>query len=274
MHEDRLLKTLAFPDETAQWAHNCAMFDLQRIRECAGEVRGRMTAAAARAGRSPEEITLIAVTKTWPAELVVAAYGAGLRQFGENRPEELAAKRPLVEAALGPNPSIAWHLIGTLQSRKTGLAAAHADVFHALDRQKIARRLAADLAAAGRVLPTFVEVNLSGEASKSGLAMTRWEEDATQRAALRTLIVALQATAALPPLGLMTMAPWDAPPGDIRAVFRRCRLLAEWLAGELPDAPRMALSMGMTDDYEIAIEEGATHVRVGRALFGEREAKL
>ncbi len=233
-----------------------------------------MAAAAARAGRSPDEITLVAVTKMWPAELVVAAHGASLRHFGENRPEELAAKRPPVEAALGPDAGITWHLIGTLQSRKTALAAVSADVFHALDREKIVRRLAADLSAAGRVLPAFVEVNLSGEASKSGLMMTRWEEDATQRAALRTLMVALQATAALPPLGLMTMAPWDAPPDDIRAVFRRGRLLAEWLAGELLDAPRLALSMGMTDDYEIAIEEGATHVRVGRALFGEREAKL
>jgi len=250
------------------------MFDPQRIRERAGEVRGRIAAAAARAGRSSDEITLVAVTKTWPAELVVAAYGAGLRHFGENRPEELAAKRPLVEAALGPDVGITWHLIGTLQSRKTELAAAHADVFHALDREKIARRLAASLRAAGRVLPVFVEVNLSGEASKSGLTMTQWEEDATQRAALRTLLVALQESAVLPPVGLMTMAPWDAPPDDIRAVFRRGRLLAEWLAGERPDAPRPALSMGMTDDYEIAIEEGATHVRVGRALFGEREAKL
>jgi len=250
------------------------MLNWQQIRERQEVVQARIAAAAARAGRAADEVTLVAVTKTWPAQLIIEAYDAGLSHFGENRPEELAAKRPLIEDALGPHVGLTWHLIGTLQSRKTGLAAAHADVFHALDREKIARRLAADLSAAGRVLPVFVEVNLSGEASKSGLAMTRWEEDATQRAALRTLLVALQATVALPPLGLMTMAPWDAPPDDIRAVFRRGRLLGEWLAGELPDAPRLALSMGMTDDYEIAIEEGATHVRVGRALFGEREAKL
>ena len=250
------------------------MLNWQQIRERHEVVQTRIAAAAARTGRAADEVTLVAVTKTWPAQLVIEAYDAGLFHFGENRPEELTAKRPLVEAALGPNSGITWHLIGTLQSRKTELAAASADVFHALDREKIARRLAADLRAAGRVLPVFVEVNLSGEASKSGLMMTHWEEDATQRAALRTLMVALQASAVLPPVGLMTMAPWDAPPDDIRAVFRRGRLLAEWLAGERPDAPRPALSMGMTDDYEIAIEEGATHVRVGRALFGEREAKL
>jgi pyridoxal phosphate enzyme (YggS family) len=248
------------------------MLTWQQIRERHEVVQARIAAAAARAGRAADEVTLVAVTKTWPAQLVIEAYDAGLFHFGENRPEELAGKRPLVEAALGPSVGLTWHLIGTLQSRKTDLAAAHADVFHALDREKIARRLAADLVAAGRVLPSFIEVNLSGEATKSGLPLTNWEKDATQRAALRTMVSGLLAAPNLPPLGLMTMAPWDAPPDEIRAVFRRCRALAEWLAAELPGLPRPALSMGMTDDFEIAIEEGATHVRVGRALFGEREA--
>lgn len=246
------------------------MFDSQRIRERRDEIEALIHAAAARARRVDGEVTLVAVTKTWPAELVVAAYEAGLRHFGENRPEELAAKRPAVEAVLGPDAGITWHLIGTLQSRKTALAAASADVFHALDREKIARRLAVDLAGAGRALPSFVEVNLSGEATKSGLLMTQWETDATQRATLRTVFGVLLATPAIPPVGLMTMAPWDAPPDTIRAVFRRCRNLRDHLAVEWPTL-KLALSMGMTDDYEIAIEEGATHVRVGRALFGERE---
>jgi pyridoxal phosphate enzyme (YggS family) len=246
------------------------MLNWQEISERHEVVQARMAAAAARAGRPADDVTLIAVTKTWPAQLVIEAYDAGLFHFGENRPEELAAKRPLVEAAVGPHVGLTWHLIGTLQSRKTDLAAAHADVFHALDRDKIARRLATDLARLGRTLPTFVEVNLSGEATKSGLMLTNWEQDATQRAALRTMINTLLTTPHLPPLGLMTMAPWDAPPDEIRAVFRRCRALAEWLAAELPGLPRVALSMGMTDDFEIAIEEGATHIRVGRALFGER----
>ena len=248
------------------------MLNWQQIRERHEVVQARMAAAATRAGRAADDVTLIAVSKTWPAQLVIEAYDAGLFHFGENRPEELATKRPLVEDALGPNVGNTWHLIGTLQSRKSDLAAAHADVLHALDREKIARRLAAELAEVGRVLPAFVEVNLSGEATKSGLAMTRWEEDATQRAALRTMVQELLVTPQLPLLGLMTMAPWDAPAEEIRAVFRRCRLLAEWLMAELPSLSALALSMGMTDDFEIAIEEGATHVRVGRALFGEREA--
>ena len=245
------------------------MFDPHLIRERYATVYERISAATTRAGRSADGITLVAVTKTWPAELALAAYEVGLRDFGENRPEELAAKRPVVEAALGPESGITWHLIGTLQSRKSRLAADHADVFHALEREKIARRLAADLAENGRMLPSFVEVNLSGEAKKSGLNVSRWEEDATQRDAVRRMLV--DATPVLPVIGLMTMAPWDVPPEDIRAVFRRCRQLAEWLSAEVPGAPRLALSMGMTDDFEIAIDEGATHIRVGRALFGERE---
>lgn len=245
------------------------MFDPQLIRERHAAVRERITAAAARTSRRADDITLVAVSKTWPAELVIAAYEAGLRQFGENRPEELAEKRPAVEAALGPEAGITWHLIGTLQSRKSRLAADHADVFHALEREKVARRLATDLGENGRVLPAFVEVNLSGEATKSGLNVSRWEEDATQRTAVRNMIA--DASPLLPVIGLMTMAPWDAEPEVIQAVFRRCRQLAEWLSVEMPGAPRLALSMGMTDDFEIAIEEGATHIRVGRALFGERE---
>jgi len=244
------------------------------LQERHAAVVARIAAAAARAGRPPDAVILVAVTKTWPAELVIAAYRAGMRQFGENRPEELAAKRPVVEAALGADSGIVWHLIGPAQSRKSNLAAAHADVFHALDRFKIARRLSADLAHNGRRLPSFIEVNVSGEASKLGLDLREWEGNATQRDNLRKLYQDAAALPGLPVLGLMTMAPWDAPPDDIRAVFRQTRELAAWLSKELGMADKLALSMGMTDDYEIAIEEGATHVRVGRALFGERDGNL
>lgn len=234
-------------------------------------VMERIAAAAERAGRPAADVSLIAVTKTWPAELVLAAYEAGMRHFGENRPEELAHKRPAVESVLGMESAIVWHLIGPVQSRKSPLAAASADVFHALDRSKIARRLSADLVGIARRLPCFLEVNVSGEASKLGVDMRTWEENATQRAALRKLFTEASALPGLSAVGLMTMAPWDAPADVIRAVFRRTRALAKWLEAELAlDAP-LALSMGMTDDFEIAIEEGATHVRVGRALFGERE---
>lgn len=249
------------------------------IAERVTAVYQRINAAATRAGRDPDAITLVAVSKTWPPETVLAAYAAGLRHFGENRAEELAQKRPYVEARAGQDSGITWHLIGTLQSRKTALAAVYADVFHALDRLKIAHRLASDLAEHGRlaadaatpfVLPIFLEVNVSGEETKSGFNCTRWEMDKGQTAVLQAAAVEIGALPGLSLAGLMTIAPWDAPPGQIRAVFRRTRQLAEYLQTDLALLRPLQLSMGMTDDFEIAIEEGATHVRVGRALFGER----
>lgn len=246
------------------------MLEPSELRERRDAVLERITAAAARAGRNAAEITLIAVTKTWPAELVIAAHAIGLRHFGENRPEELAAKRPAVEAALGGESGIVWHLIGPVQSRKSGLAAAYADVFHALDRAKIARRLSNDLDRSGRTLPSFIEINVSGEATKHGLDLADWENDATQCESLRTMIRKTAQLPGLPFIGLMTMAPWDAEPDLIRSVFRRTRELADWLRADGVVESALCLSMGMTDDFEIAIEEGATHVRVGRALFGER----
>jgi pyridoxal phosphate enzyme (YggS family) len=250
------------------------------IAERYAAIQERIAGATQRAGRQAEDITLVAVTKTWPAEVVVAAYEAGMRHFGENRAEELAAKRPLVTNALGAQSGgnsnwrgqswFTWHLIGTLQSRKTALAAQHADVFHALDRQKVARRLSQQCQETGRSLPVFLEVNLSGEESKSGFACFSWEEDATQRENLRTNLIEVLKLPELEVVGLMTMAPWGVSPAIIRSVFRRTRHLAEWLRLAVPSCDLPYLSMGMTDDFEIAIEEGATHLRVGRALFGER----
>jgi pyridoxal phosphate enzyme (YggS family) len=239
-------------------------------------IQERIAQTAQRAGRRAEEITLVAVSKTWPADVVVAAYQAGMRHFGENRVEELTEKRAAVEVILGQASGIAWHLIGALQSRKTSLAAAHADVFHALDRLKIAHRLSRLLVENGRVLPLFLEVNVSGEASKSGYVADNWENDATQRENLRKDVETIAVLPGLQLQGLMTMAPWAAEPEVVRSVFKRTRLLARWLETssglQLPvSATLTRLSMGMTDDFEIAIEEGATHIRVGRALFGSRQ---
>lgn len=241
------------------------------IAERYATVLERIAAAAQRAGRQPQEITLVAVTKTWPAEVVVAGYEAGLRHFGENRAGELVAKRAEVAEMLGAESGIVWHQIGDLQSRKTKMVADDADVFHALDRFKIARRLSQRLQENSRILPTFIEVNVSGEASKAGFAAYQWEEDATQRENLR---IEIEKVAQLPGLrlqGLMTMAPWDVEPAVIRSVFQRTRALAQWLNTAVPQVELTQLSMGMTDDFEIAIEEGATHIRVGRALFGSRQ---
>jgi hypothetical protein len=239
------------------------------------EVMDRITAAADRACRPTNEITLVAVTKTWPAETVIAAHKAGMRHFGENRAEELSEKRSAVETALGPDSGIVWHAIGALQSRKTNMVADQADVFHALDRAKVARRLSRRLVENGRAvtrpLPVFIEVNLSGESSKSGLDCSDWESLEEQRQALRKMASLVQELPGLIPVGLMTMAPWQVEEEVIRRVFRRTRQLAQWLQDAEPDAQWSGLSMGMTDDYEIAIEEGATHVRIGRAIFGPRQ---
>ncbi|MBK8901466.1 MAG: YggS family pyridoxal phosphate-dependent enzyme [Anaerolineaceae bacterium] len=226
---------------------------------------------AQRANRNPDDITLVAVTKTWPVATILEAYAVGMRHFGENRAEELEEKRPQVEAALGPDSGIVWHFIGTLQSRKTNTVADFGDVFHALDRLKIANRLSKQLKENGRHLPTFLELNISGEMSKSGVNATNWENSASQRAEIRTFSETVASLPGLTLQGLMTMAPWEAEPELIRTVFRRTRLLAEWLAEERGWERPLALSMGMTDDYPLAIAEGATHVRVGRALFGERQ---
>ncbi len=233
--------------------------------------------AAQKAKRHPDEITLVAVTKTWPVETILAAYAAGMRHFGENRAEELAHKRPAVEAALGADHGITWHFIGTLQSRQTHPVADFADTFHALDRLKIANRLSKQLQENGRSqthpLPVFLELNISGEMSKSGVMAADWENSATQQQAIRTLGETVVTLPGLSLQGIMTMAPWGADPAIIRQVFRRTRLVARWLQETLGLKRPLSLSMGMTDDYQLAIAEGATHIRVGRAIFGARTAK-
>jgi len=235
-----------------------------------GEVSGRIADAAQSAGRDPDEVTLVAVTKTWPVEAVHVAYQCGIRNVGENRPEELSQKRTQM-AELLPNASdLIWHQIGTVQSRKSKIVAENADYFHALDRLKIGHRLSRQLQEKGSILPVLLEVNLSGEASKSGFLANDWEDDATQQENLRNVIQTITQLPGLRLRGLMTMAPWGVQEATIRSVFRRTRLLAEWLQREVPQADMSQLSMGMTDDFEIAIKEGATIVRIGRAIFGQR----
>jgi pyridoxal phosphate enzyme (YggS family) len=234
-------------------------------------VQERINEAAGRAGREPAGITLVSVTKTWPVEVLAAAYNIGIRNVGENRAGELAQKRGELQDSLPQDDPLIWHQIGTLQSRKTKLVAENADFFHALDRLKIANRLSSHLVEIGRELPVLLEVNLSGEASKSGLNANNWEESATQQQQLRTVIQTVAQLPALQLQGLMTMAPWGIDEHLIRDVFRRTRRLRDWLVEELLGLSLPHLSMGMTDDFEIAIEEGATIVRIGRAIFGTRQ---
>ena len=236
------------------------------IADNVNRVRDNIARVAQRAGRSAESITLVAVSKQKPIEAITAAYAAGLRVFGENRSAELAQK----SAELAHLPDLSWHFIGQLQTRQSLPVATHADVFHATDRLKIAARLSRQLEQLDRTLSIFIEVNVSGEASKAGFDCRQWEESLTQRDALAAAAATIAALPRINVQGLMTMAPWGSAESEIRTVFQRTRALAEWLTTTVPQADWSNLSMGMTDDYHIAIEEGATHIRVGRAIFGER----
>jgi PLP dependent protein len=203
----------------------------------------RIRSAARRAGRDPSAVTLVAITKTKPLEDLLAAWEAGVRHFGENRVQEAEAKFPLLP------PGAVRHLVGPIQSNKANRAARVAGVLHAVDSADVARRLARAAGAEGRRLAVYVEVNTGGEESKAGVPA----------AAAPALVESVRAHPELDLLGLMAIP----PPGDTRPHFVALRRLAESLG-------LAGLSMGMSDDFEAAVEEGATVVRVGTALFGTR----
>lgn len=232
---------------------------LPPIADNLARVHERIARAAARAGRSADDITLVAVTKTHPWAYVAAALAAGHRDFGENRPEEAYAK--FIENPEAADQPFRLHLIGPIQSRKAKIALACRPVLiHSIDRLKIARRLDRLAGEQGIVLDALLEVNVSGEPSKHG-----WSPDAL-RAELPELL-------ALPHLrfhGLMTIPPYDPDPEAARPYFIALRELRDALAAAFPQADWSHLSMGMSHDFEVAIEEGATIVRVGTAIFGPR----
>lgn len=229
-------------------------------------VQQRIADAATRAQRDPGEITLVAVSKTFPAEAVRAVHALGVRHFGENRVEEASEKIPLVNANLPTTHPAAptWHLIGHLQSRKVKDAVALFDFVQAVDSVALAKRLNDRAGALGKTLPILIEVNVSGEATKFGFAVAQRE----------FFFDAARAIIALPYLdaqGLMTMAPMVAQPDDARPYFRALRELRDELRTRFPERAWQHLSLGMTDDFTAAIAEGATIVRIGRAIFGQRQ---
>jgi pyridoxal phosphate enzyme (YggS family) len=234
-------------------------------------VLARVQQAAERAGRDPASVTLIAVSKTHPASYVLAASAAGAQHFGENRVEEAVGKIPQV-AAQSPAPEPVWHMIGHVQSRKGRDVGALFDVVHSLDSLKLARKLAEGVPE-GRRLPAYIEVNVSGEASKEGFQLAGWESDAGIVQRFGEELRAIMALERVQPVGLMTMAPIVEDMEAARPIFRSLRLLRDAIQDKtgvhLP-----GLSMGMTDDFPIAIDEGATVVRVGRAIFGERAPRI
>jgi len=222
-------------------------------------VRERIALAAQRVGRSPSEITLVAVTKTRPPEDLVAAFRAGLRDIGENRVEEAAAKKPLLDLA-----GLTWHLVGHLQSRKARQAIDLFDVIHSVDSVKLARKLDALAAERVRAIPILLEVNVSGEETKYGLPLG-------DRGAFEVAVSEIAVLSHLRIDGLMTVAFVARDPEEVRPVFARLRTLREELQSRFPRAGWQHLSMGMTDDFPVAVEEGATMLRIGRAIFGPRE---
>jgi pyridoxal phosphate enzyme (YggS family) len=230
-------------------------------------ILGSINEAAKRGDRSATNITLVAVSKTRPIEDIVAAYEAGVRHFGENRTKELAEKA----AALSHLPDIQWHFIGNLQTRQSEAVAEHANCFHAVDRIKIAEKLSTQLQKLDRTLPVFIEVNISGEESKGGFECADWENNQEQRDTISHAMRSIAALPNIPVRGLMTMAPWTAPEATVRDIFSRLRRLSEWLNSHFPELQATELSMGMSGDFEIAIEEGATCVRVGSAIFGKQK---
>ncbi|RMH16470.1 MAG: YggS family pyridoxal phosphate-dependent enzyme [Acidobacteria bacterium] len=221
-------------------------------------VRARIAAACARAGRDPQEVTLIGASKRQPPERLRAAIDAGLRVLGENQVQEAVAKS--AELPL----DVDWQLIGHLQSNKVKPAVRLFSTIHSLDRPKIIHRLEREAARQGRRLRGFLEVNLGAEPSKHGFAAADLVAAAAPFAALERIEI----------VGLMAIPPYEENPEDARRWFRQLRALRDELAARSAwQRPGFgALSMGMSHDFEVAIEEGATHVRIGTAIFGPRPA--
>ncbi len=248
------------------------MSDATTIRENLHTVHQRIGEAALRAGRDPDAIQLVAVSKTFPVDAIISAWRLGQHHFGENRPREGARKVQEVAAQLDLEGDIrpTWHMIGHIQSRKTDIVAEHFDTVHSVDRMKIARRLSRLMVAAEREMPVLIECNVSGEASKYGYDLADWQHDADVRAAFFDEVAALLELPGLRVKGLMTMAPLVDDPETVRPVFASLRALRGALRERFPGVEWRHLSMGMTDDFEAAVEEGATMLRIGRAIFGAR----
>lgn len=232
-------------------------------------VEQKIAAACERAGRSRQEVTLVAVSKKMPIDLIVQALEAGITDLGENRIEEAAAKIENLPALTAlPHR---WHMVGHVQSRKAReIVQAGFSLVHSLDDLKLAQRYNQFAMEQQVQLPVLLQVNVSGEASKSGWQLYDWQNQRSRRETFWEAVATLLSLPGLQLAGLMTMAPIVEEAEATRPVFSAMAALREALQAAFPQAGWPHLSMGMTDDFEVAIEEGATIIRVGRALFGER----
>ncbi len=239
-------------------------FDLKvtQIRQNLIEVKKQMNKAADKTGRDVSEIQLIAVTKLMPLETVKAGVAAGIRNFGENYPEQAAEKI----IALSDQKDIIWHMIGHIQSRKTGTVCDHFQMVHSLDRIKIAKYLDRYCRERDKIMPVLIEVNMSGEKSKFG-----WQADSVDK--WKNLASQFREFSELSNIeirGLMTMPPLFENPEKTRPVYQRLREFQQFLQEQLPEMNWKELSIGTSFDFTIAIEEGATMVRLGTEIFGQR----
>jgi pyridoxal phosphate enzyme (YggS family) len=234
------------------------------IAENVGMVRERIAAAARRARRDPDDVTLMGVSKTFPIKSIREAYAAGLRVFGENRVQEFTGKADAVRD-LG---DAEWHMIGHLQTNKAAKAVELFDAVDSVDSVRMADKLNAAAQAAGKILAVLIEINVGGEQAKSGVALA---SDELESGELENILQGAPQWASLEIRGLMTVPPYSENPEGSRSYFRQLREIRDVIAaGELPGVGTDVLSMGMSHDFEVAIEEGATCVRVGTAIFGER----
>jgi PLP dependent protein len=222
-------------------------------------VRKRIAAAARRVERNPDEVTLMGVSKTFPVESIREAYAAGLRVFGENRVQEFSGKA----GALHDLAETEWHLIGHLQTNKATKAAEMFDAVDSVDSVRMAEKLNSIAAGVGKILPVLIEINVGGESAKSGVALDSDELELILHGAPRWGKLTIR--------GLMTVPPYTEDPEGSRAYFRQLRQIRDGIAARgLPKIDMAVLSMGMSHDFEVAIEEGSTCVRVGTAIFGRR----
>ena len=263
------------------------------IRRNLDSINERIAAALARSGRRGESVMLVAVTKTVHAEAVAAAWELGVCHFGENRVEDAEPKIAQVARLLresdrgeafahiepgatedrlanasplrGEAPT--WHMVGHIQSRKSRDVVRLFDFIHSVDSITLIGELEKRAAALHREIPCLLEINASGEVSKYGIAGDYGPDHADESAGLIAVAEALAAAPHLRAEGLMTLGPLDAPPSEVRRCFRTLRRWRDFLQKHVPEAGWQHLSMGMTDDYEIAVEEGATIVRIGRGIF-------
>ena len=226
----------------------------ESMRDRLAAVRRRVEAAARRAGRASETVLVVAVSKTWPADVCREAIEAGAEVLGENRAQEFRGKYAVLKG------QAVWHFVGHLQTNKVRNVVGAAELIHSVDRYGLAEAIDKRARSLGIAQDVLVEINVSGESSKSGIEPERAEE----------LIGRIEALTGVTVRGLMTMPPLTSDPEDSRAYFKELAAMRDSIAEEHPEVRH--LSMGMTRDFEVAIEAGATMVRIGEAIFGPRRA--